>query len=221
MAIIVDRKSDYKGEQKVRNAFEQYLSNDVVVYNNREVNGREYDLCLLIKNISVFIIEVKGWLSDKIKVYGVDDIEVEGYSERQRSPKKQAKSYCIQYLDRLKKRYKAHPLVIDLVAYPFISKDQYYASHLNIISEEQFTLLEEDLQDAEKLKAKLYMAYTAKKAIPHADLSEELIDRIRRDEEPEFVDSDGKKNIAVLFRTSCISKRNRRRNNGLRHPVLL
>ena len=192
MAIIVDRMSDYKGEQKVRNAFEQYLSNDVVVYNNREVNGREYDICLLVKNISVFIIEVKGWLSDKIKVYGVDDIEVEGYSERQRSPKKQAKSYCIQYLDRLKKRYKARPLVIDLVAYPFIAKEQYYASHLNIISEEQFTLLEEDLQDAEKLKAKLYMAYTAKKAIPHAELSEELIDRIRRDEEPGFVDADGK-----------------------------
>ena len=136
MAIIVDNESEYKGERKVRQAIADFFSDDVVVYNNREVNGREYDICLLVKDVCVFIVEVKGWLSDKIKVYGIDDIEVEGYEEHQKSPKKQAKSYCIQYFSKLKRKFSVSPLVVDLVAYPFISKEQYYSSHLNIISEE-------------------------------------------------------------------------------------
>ena len=60
MAVVVDVKSSYKGEQKVRNAIEEFFTDDVVVYNNREVNGREYDICLLVKDVCVFIIEVKG-----------------------------------------------------------------------------------------------------------------------------------------------------------------
>lgn len=106
MAIIIDQVSEYKGERKVRDAIERFFSDDVVVYNNREVNGREYDLCILIKNVGVFIIEVKGWLADKIKVLDIDNIEVEGYDEPQKSPKKQAKSYCIQYINhKMKKKF--------------------------------------------------------------------------------------------------------------------
>ncbi len=189
MAIVVDVKSSYKGEQKVRDAIEEFLSDDVVVYNNREVNGREYDICLLVKDVCVFIIEVKGWLSDKIKVHGVDDIEVEGYEERQSSPKKQAKSYCIQYFTKLKKQFGTSPLVVDLVAYPFITKEQYYDSYLNIISEEQFTLFKEDFQNHNSLKKKLQAAFGAKKAIPHAELDAEFLSRIRRSEEPGYDDS--------------------------------
>ena len=191
MAIIVDHESDYKGEQKVRNAIAIFLSDDVVVYNNREVNGREYDICLLVKGICVFIIEVKGWFADKIQVHGIDNIEVEGYAEAQRSPKKQAKAYCIQYVTKLKKQFGKSPLVVDLVAYPYITKDQYYQSHLNIISEEQFTLFKEDLENQVALKKKFQLAFNAKRAIPHAELDAELISRIRRCEEPDYEDPEG------------------------------
>ena len=121
MAIVVDHESEYKGERKVRDAIAEHFSDDVVVYNNREVNGREYDICLLVKDVCVFIVEVKGWLADKINVHGIDDIEIEGYAEQQKSPKKQAKSYCIQYFTKLKKQLGTSPLVVDLVAYPFIT----------------------------------------------------------------------------------------------------
>ena len=188
MAIIVDHESAYKGERKVRDAIAEFFSDDVIVYNNREVNGREYDICLLVKDVCVFVVEVKGWLSDKIKVHSIDDIEVEGYDERQKSPKKQARSYCIQYFTKLKKRFNISPLVIDLVAFPFITKKQYYDTHLSIISEEQFTILKEDLADYNSLKKKFQMAFDAKKMIPHADLNAELISRIRRDEEPDYED---------------------------------
>lgn len=197
MAIIVDHESEFKGERKVRDAIAAYLSDDAVVYNNREVNGREYDICLLVKDTCVFIVEVKGWLADKIKVHGIDDIEIEGYEERQKSPKKQAKSYCIQYFTKLKKQFGVSPLVVDLVAYPFISKDQYIESHLNIISEEQFTLFQEDLVDQISLNRKFRMAYDAKKAIPHAELDESLLRRIRRNEEPDYDDLDREDLIQV------------------------
>lgn len=186
MAIVVDQESEYIGERKVRDAIAEQFSDDVVVYNNREVNGREYDICLLVKDVCVFIVEVKGWLADKINVHGIDDIEVEGYAERQKSPKKQAKSYCIQYFTKLKRQFGTSPLVVDLVAYPFITKEQYYESHLNIISEEQFTLFKEDLGDHVPLKKKFQMAFDAKKAIPHAELNAELMSRIRRNEEPDY-----------------------------------
>lgn len=62
MAIVVDHESEYKGERKVRDALAEYFSDDVVIYNNREVNGREYDICILVKDVCVFIVEVKGWL---------------------------------------------------------------------------------------------------------------------------------------------------------------
>lgn len=39
MAIIVDHESDYKGEQKVRNAIANFLSDDVVVYNKKAVTS--------------------------------------------------------------------------------------------------------------------------------------------------------------------------------------
>ena len=189
MAVVVDVKSSYKGEQKVRNAIEEFFTDDVVVYNNREVNGREYDICLLVKDVCVFIVEVKGWLANKIKVHGVDEIEVEGYEEWQTSPKKQAKSYCIQYFSKIKKQFGSSPLVIDLVAYPFITKEEYYSSRLDIISEEQFTIFEDDLQDQNSLKRKFQAAFDEKKGIPHAELDTEFLSRIRRFEEPSFDDS--------------------------------
>ncbi len=195
MAIIIDHESSYKGERKVREAIATYFSDDVIVYNNREINGREYDICVLIKDVCIFVIEVKGWISDKIRVYGIDDIEVEGYEEHQYSPKKQAKSYCIQYFTKLKRQFGVSPLVIDLVAYPFITKEQYYDTHLSIISEEQFTIFKEDLTDYALLKRKFQMAFDAKKAIPHAKLNAEFIDRIRRNEEPEYENSEKKEFI--------------------------
>lgn len=195
MAIVVDPESAYKGERKVREAIAEYFSDDVIVYNNREVNGREYDFCLLVKDVCVFVVEVKGWLSDKIKVHGINDIEVEGYDEHQTSPKKQAKSYCIQYFKKMKKLFSVSPLVVDLVAYPFITREQYYDSHLSIISEEQFTIFKEDLVDQNSLKKKFLMAYDAKKTIPHVELNAELISRIRRTEEPDYEDPEGEEYI--------------------------
>lgn len=188
MAIVIDQESNFKGEKVVRNAFEKFCSNQTVIYNNREVNGREYDLCVLYENSCIFIVEVKGWLKDKITVNGVDDIVVEGYLEHQTSPKKQAKGYALEYLNKMKHIYGKSPLIIDLVAYPFISRNEYYEKRLNIISEEQFTLFKEDLQDRNLLNEKLQIAYILKKGIAHEELDRFFVNLIRKNEEPNYTE---------------------------------
>ena len=95
---MIDNKPSYNGEAKVWEKLGEYLPNDVVVYNNREINGREYDFCVMIESLGILIIEVKGWVSNRISVKGVDEIEVEGYDKAQSSPKKQARLIDSLYL---------------------------------------------------------------------------------------------------------------------------
>ncbi len=78
MALMIDHKPSLQGEAKLWEKLKAYLPDNVVVYNNREVNGREFDSCVLIENAGVLIIEVKGWIASSLKVHGVDEIQVTG-----------------------------------------------------------------------------------------------------------------------------------------------
>lgn len=187
MAKMIDLKPTYHGEAKMWESLEAFLPSNVVVYNNREINGREFDYCLFMENVGVLIIEVKGWLSDKINVQGVDNIIVEGYEKPQRSPKKQARAYRFALLNKIVEKYNTSPLVFDMVCYPFISKAEYKNSHLDIVSEEQFTIFKEDLESQEQLVKKIQSAYDSTKRIPHADFSYDLILKLRQDWEPDFI----------------------------------
>ena len=189
MAKMADQKPSLHGEAKVWEKVREYLPNDVIVYNNREINGRQFDYCLFFEGMGALIIEVKGWLANKIHVQGIDNILVEGYSEPQRSPKKQARAYRFALLNRIKEKYNVSPLVFDMVCYPFISRDEYLSTHLDLISEEQFTILKEDLDNKEVLINKIGQGYDALKSIPHADFSHDLIVKLRQDWEPDFVRS--------------------------------
>lgn len=186
---MIDQKPSFHGEIKVWEKVNEYLPNDVIAYNNREINGREFDYCLFLEGMGALIIEVKGWLADKITVQGVDNIAVEGYDQPQRSPKKQARAYRFALLNKIKEKHNVSPLVFDMVCYPFISKDEYLATHLSIVSEEQFTIFKEDLDSKDALINKISQGYDAVKSIPHADFSHELIVKLRQDWEPDFVNS--------------------------------
>lgn len=183
---MVDSKSSYSGEAKVWDSLKNHLPDNIVVYNNREISGREFDFCLLLGNRGILIIEVKGWLSSKIKVHGIDEIEVEGYEKFQRSPKKQARAYRFALLNKFVDKYNVSPLIFDMVCYPFISKAEYEKIHLNIISEENFTIFKEDIEDGNKLQEKINKAYECSRNIPHADFTDDLIIKFRQNWEPDF-----------------------------------
>ena len=88
MARMIDQKPTFRGEARLWETLKAYLPDNVVVYNNREINGREFDSCVLIENAGILVIEVKGWDANSIEVHGVDEIKVEGYADYQHSPKK-------------------------------------------------------------------------------------------------------------------------------------
>ena len=186
MAKMIDKKPSWKGEGKVWESLSTNLPGDNVVYNQREVNGREYDFCVMAENLGLVIIEVKGWDSDKIDVRGVDNIIVEGYDEPQISPKKQARAYRFAILNKIVEKYNVSPLVLDMVCYPFITQEQYIKTKLDIVSEPEYTIFKEDIEDGEKLNEKIQHLFTRNKFIPHADFSYDLLVRIRKQLEPEF-----------------------------------
>ena len=187
MAIMIDKKPEYKGEGKVWECFSENLPNEAVVYNGREVNGREFDFCILMKNIGMIVVEVKGWIADAIfDVAGVDEIVIQGYAKPEKSPKKQARAYRFGLLNLINDRYNVSPLIFDMVCYPFITKQQYYDKRLDIVSEETLTIFKEDLVDPIKLGDKLLNAFNQSKSIPHAEMDDTLMGKIRQHFEPHF-----------------------------------
>lgn len=186
MAKMIDNKPSWKGEGKVWESLSANLPGDNVVYNQREVNGREYDFCVMAENLGLVIIEVKGWDPDKIDVRGVDNIIVDGYDEPQTSPKKQARAYRFAILNKIVEKYNASPLVLDMVCYPFITQEQYVRTKLDIVSEPEYTIFKEDIEDGKKLNEKIQHLFTLNKFIPHADFSYDLMVRIRKQLEPDF-----------------------------------
>lgn len=185
--MMIDKKPEYKGEGKVWESLSDNLPGEAIVYNSREVNGREFDFCVLMKNTGMIIIEVKGWLADSIfDVAGVDEIIIQGYDKPEKSPKKQARAYRFGLLNLISDKYNVSPLIFDLVCYPFISKKEYYDKKLDIVSEEALTLFKEDLSDPIRLGDKLLNAYNQCKSIPHAEMDDDLMGKIRQHFEPHF-----------------------------------
>lgn len=68
MAIFVgsSRKSDNWGEDFVLKKCIQYFDDLCIVYRNRELFGTQFDICILIPNQGIIIIEVKAWRPESI-----------------------------------------------------------------------------------------------------------------------------------------------------------
>ena len=188
MATMIDNKSTkYYGEQKVWEYFQKLLSNDVIVYNSREVLGKEYDFCLLLENKGVIIVEVKGWTANGIKVENPDNIYLSGNDEPSGSPKKQARTYKFCLMKKIQNDLGFVPLVMDMVCYPFIDKDTYYNIGLNIVSEEECTILADDFESSNTLSNKLERCYSLFNNIPHTYFTKDKMIRVRQKMEPTFV----------------------------------
>ena len=183
---MIDQRPELHGEALLWDKLKEYLPIQDIVYNNREINGREFDFCVLLGNSGILIIEVKGWRSDMITVNGVDQITVGGYSTPQRSPKKQARAYRFALLNKIKEKFNISPLVFDMVCYPFISCAEYHAKRLDIVSEAQLTFFQEDLEASKSFLEKIKMAYDTVKNCPHSVLTNDLIAKLRQDWEPHY-----------------------------------
>lgn len=196
---MIDKKPKYFGEAQVWESFAQNLPDEAVVYNHREVNGREFDFCILMKDIGLIIIEVKGWQPAHVfDVVGVDEIIISGYQKPERSPKKQARSYRFALLNIINDKYNVSPLIYDMVCYPCISKNEYLEKRLDIISEPEMTIFKEDLKDEISLGSKIANAYNKYKSVPHCDMDTALYQKIRHHFEPNSIVENNKKDVISM-----------------------
>ena len=187
MAKLIDKEPKYEGEIKVWNSFGTKLPQNWVIYNNRSVNGREYDFCVMAPDIGMFIVEVKGWNpSNVLTVVNQNTIILEGKENPEDSPRGQARGYRFDLLKKIQKELGMNPLVMSLVCYPFISKSQYLEKGLNVVSEENETLFAEDLNDAALLYQKFMDRYNIDKGAKHDELTSKNFALVRHHFEPNY-----------------------------------
>lgn len=188
MALMKDKQPDtYDGEKKVWQCIKDNLPEDIVCYFNREVKGREFDFCLLIKDVGFMIIEVKGWNKSHIsKVVSPDEIIMSDGSTED-SPKKQARSYSFKLKNIMNEKYGINPLVMNMVCYPFISEADYNKLGLSIVSEPEYTLFSEDIESNYSFSRKILGVYQDSQQINFDKMIGDKYDVARHHFEPTYI----------------------------------
>lgn len=187
MAKMVDKEPQYEGEKKVWRAFSKNLPSDWVVYNTRSVNGREYDFCVIAPNMGLFIVEVKGWNTDRIlTVIDSNTIILAGEGNLEDSPRGQARGYRFDLLKKIQRELGMNPLVMSLVCYPLIAESDFYSKGLHVVSESNETIFETDLSNPLKLFQKFSERYTIDKGAKHDDFDAKRMALIRHHFEPNY-----------------------------------
>lgn len=161
MARIIGGTNDGNyGEKLFVSKACQYLDNNHIIYWNRQLFGREFDVCILMPGKGILVVELKGWREENIlHVENNEYVVVQTENgEIQSSPQKQARGYRFSLERHLRQSIDKFPLVCQLVCLPQISKNFYHANRLDIVMEERFTILREDLESITAFFAKLDQA---------------------------------------------------------------
>ncbi len=135
----------------------EYLDDSYVIYRNRQLYGKEFDVCILMPNKGILVVELKGWREDTVvRAEAPDTIYIsteDGIVPTM--PQKQARGYRFSMERHLKDNIGKFPLVFSMVCFPQISKQLFRDQHLNVILDEKFTFLKEDMVDKSSFFAKL------------------------------------------------------------------
>ena len=187
MALMMDlRPTDYEGEKKVWDCIKDNLPDEVICYYNREINGNEFDFCLLLEDFGLLVIEVKGWCSSHIqRVESPDKIYLSDGS-MVGSPKKQAKSYRTALINRFNEAYHINPMVLDMVCYPFLSENEYNSNGLIIVSEPHLTLFKEDINNSDAFCQKIVSYFQGRYMADKDKLEGFVYDTVRHHFEPTY-----------------------------------
>ena len=137
-----------------------YLDDANIIYWNRQVLGREFDVCILMPERGILVVEVKGWREENILRIENDEAVVirtpEG--EKTASPQRQARGYRFALERHIRSNTGKFPLVFQMVGLPQVSGAFFRAKRLDVVMEERFTFLREDLADKSAFFGKLDQA---------------------------------------------------------------
>lgn len=184
MGTMIDAVPKFHEEAKVWNYFKENLSDEIVVYNGREIKGKEFDFCLLVPGKGLIIVEVKGWKPERVTAHANNRITISGMLEDQLSPKNQARGYRFNLIDKLSNTLHLNPFVTDFACFPLLSEDDFVQTGLSRIMEREGVLLRPDLEDPVRLSAKINAA------LDHPSLNTTLMDRQVTDSIRSFFEPD-------------------------------
>jgi len=158
--LIGSGNTENFGENYFISKVTEYLDDTNIIYWNRQIFGREFDICILMPNKGILVVELKGWREENILRVENNEYVVVQTEEGEicANPQKQARGYRFS-LDRyIKQNINKFPLVYQMVCLPQVSKSYYNHLRLDVVMEEKFTILKEDLENKVALYNKLDQA---------------------------------------------------------------
>lgn len=155
--LIGSGNSDNFGEKFFINKAVEYLDDTNIIYWNRQIFGREFDVCILMPGKGILVVELKGWREENIlRVESNENIIIRtSDGEMSSSPQKQARGYRFSIERLIRQSLGKFPLVYQMVGLPQVSKAFFTSHRLDVVMEEKFTILKEDLADNTAFFAKL------------------------------------------------------------------
>ena len=148
--LIGSVRSTNFGENLFITKAQEFLDDDYIIYWNRQIYGREFDVCILMPGKGILVVELKGWREENILRIEHSDTIIIRTNEGNvpATPQKQARGYRFALERHIRQNLGKIPLVFQMVCLPQVSKNFYHEKRLDVVLDESFTILKEDLEDA-------------------------------------------------------------------------
>lgn len=147
--VIGANPPDNLGESLFVSKAVEYLEDGAIIYRNRQIFGKEFDVCVLLPRKGILVIEVKGWREKSVlRVESGEAVVIRaGDGEAKSNPQKQARGYRFALENFIRQAAGLRPLVVQMVSLPQISANFFKGRRMDTVLEESFTLLKEDFSD--------------------------------------------------------------------------
>ena len=144
--VIGEHSSNNRGENLFVDKAVEYFDDEAVIYRNRQIFGKEFDVCVLIPRKGILVVEVKGWRENSvIRVDADNSIVIRAQDgEVKSNPQKQVRGYRFALENFIRRGVGLRALVFQMVSLPQISTAFFKKHRLDTVLEESFTLLKED-----------------------------------------------------------------------------
>lgn len=158
--LIGSVRSSNFGENLFITKVQEFLDDHYIIYWNRQIFGREFDVCILMPGKGILVVELKGWREENIlRIENSDTIIIKtDEGEIPATPQKQARGYRFAIERHIRQNIGKYPLVFQMVCLPQVSKSFYHQKRLDVVLDEPFTILKEDLEDTNSFYKKIDQA---------------------------------------------------------------
>lgn len=131
--LIGNARGENVGERLFLAKAMEYFDDGHIIYWNRQLFGREFDVCILMPGKGILVVELKGWRPETV-LRSEDDafiIRTED-GEKAEFPQKQARGYRFSLQRHIRSSIGKTPLVFQMVGLPQITGAFYREHRLDV-----------------------------------------------------------------------------------------